>query len=114
MKINIHVLYNILHSLELYNNTQVTDVPDKDISWILNFEKEINDLKDVMQNARHLISDPFVLEMSESVISIVLHSMESSHGLIDVSLINHKDFPKRIINFSFEIDSLLDEIKNRN
>jgi hypothetical protein len=114
MKINIHVLYNILHSLELYTNVKVTDVPDKDINWLLNFEKEITDLKDAMQNARHLISDPSILEIPNSVISDTLHSMESSHGLIDVSLINHKDFPERTIDFSFEIDSLLNEIKNRN
>jgi len=114
MKINIHVLYNILHSLELYNNVRVTDVPDKNINWLLNFEKEITALNDAMQNARHLISDPSILEMPDSVISDTLHSMESSHGLIDVFLINHADFPKRIIDFRVEIDSLLDEIKNRN
>ena len=51
---------------------------------------------------------------TDSVISDILHSLESSHGLIDVSLINHKNFSERIVDFSFEIDSLLNEIKNQN
>ena len=85
-----------------------------EILSLLNFENEITDLKDAMQNARHLVIDPFVLEMPDSVISDILHSLESSHGLIDVSLINHKNFSERIVDFSFEIDSLLNEIKSQN
>ncbi len=67
-----------------------------------------------MQNARHLISDPSILEIPDLVISNILHSLESSHGLMNVSLINHKYFPERTIDFSFEIDSLSNEIKSQN